>query len=456
MRSATGKVIFFDRVAEGLQSFFGGPMPKRLGLTASDPRFVPEADLKALARALCRLHDPRLDAVPEFSASTLAPKLSIPAAVFNCEQRPLEKCLDDIEALAEIVVAIGFTEDGTDFPRCTYNPVEQSDIVSDALSYLFKECNVILSQLARVRFEARGFAALEHDFSLFTPPQTPSWEDPHAVELFFARLSRAWVFNGRQISAEHIARWVRQFEGPGFATEAKQLLLYLHQNGFVTENAVIDGILQKHADLYRSVPEPPIAISIQKPGKSEQKIAYRLKPTIELQSLGSALVNWRRSGGSHTLRLVCFDDCIGSGESIERNLFESDHNQGGDDLVELFDRGEAHLDVISYYADQRGIDRIQKNPKSQNAIIVHPVRLLDESHRVFSATSRILKDSARRIEFETFCREIGEKLFPGQPLGWENGQWCITYDYTIPDNTLPILYSRLPDDSWIPLFERNR
>ena len=55
MRAATGRQIFFDRVAEGLLAFFYPEAPRRLALTSvSEDPAVPKGDLLSLARALCR------------------------------------------------------------------------------------------------------------------------------------------------------------------------------------------------------------------------------------------------------------------------------------------------------------------------------------------------------------------------------------------------------------------
>jgi hypothetical protein len=85
------------------------------------------------------------------------------------------------------------------------------------------------------------------------------------------------------------------------------------------------------------------------------------------------------------------------------------------------------------------------------------VKTLDDSDRVFSSTSRIIGDSSRRRQLRSFCEEWGKKLFPDGPLGWNDSQLCIAYDYTVPDNSLPVIWaSGGAREPWQPLFPRVR
>jgi hypothetical protein len=118
--------------------------------------------------------------------------------------------------------------------------------------------------------------------------------------------------------------------------------------------------------------------------------------------------------------------------------------------------GKVRLNVLTFHADRRGMMNVTRHPDSHGAIKIHAVRVLDENHRAFSDKSRIITDKRRHLEFREFCLNVGERLFPGSPLGWQNGQWCIAYDYTVPDNSLPIIYEKNDLLPWEPLLERAR
>lgn len=90
--------------------------------------------------------------------------------------------------------------------------------------------------------------------------------------------------------------------------------------------------------------------------------------------------------------------------------------------------------------------------------LVAPVMELDESFRAFAPESRLFVDEALalvRPATEATCRRYGDKLWPGHPLGYEDGQLFIGFAHNTPDNSLPIFWS---DHSapfpWRPIFKR--
>jgi hypothetical protein len=95
---------------------------------------------------------------------------------------------------------INFVDDAAEFPRLIYNPRNQEDLISDALEYLFSQCEQASSTLARVRFEEAGFQSLGTSFDLFEDPSEPDWNDPKTFELFYYRISRSWTYRGNQVA----------------------------------------------------------------------------------------------------------------------------------------------------------------------------------------------------------------------------------------------------------------
>lgn len=461
MRIATGRLIFFDKIAEGLQSFWTPEFPKRICLSLEHQgQKVPIADLRSLAEAVCRLHEPAMDIVPRLTWSDSSWNLTEVAAVIDAEGQRLGEVIARLEGLQSeppILVVINFQDDGTDFPKVSYDPRSQSDIVSGALEALFSMRKISVPALARARFDTSGFQCLETDFNLFDPPTKPNWQDSRELELFYNRLSRSWTYRGSPIPASDIRTWVSQFAEAGFDDQAHQILVYLLQYGFVTETAIAEGIFGLYSKLKDASGAVPISVSIQNPGKSEQKLAYLLRPFVLLTSLTEAVKNRKKDYPTENVDFFCFDDCVASGESLEKYLFNKKHNPLASELIQMFQNTRTRLNVITYHADQRGVDFIENHENAHGSVKVHAVRLLDKTHRAFSCSSRILRDENRRKAFKDFCLDIGNYLSPGHPLGFEDGQWCVAYDYSIPDNSLPILYgSGSKKRPWRPLFERVR
>jgi hypothetical protein len=460
MRAAIGRLLFFDKLAEGMQTFFAETTPRQLALYTNSPQTnVPEVDLKSLARALCRYHSPEIEEIPEISFSQTAELVQSQAAIFNGEGKSLQQCVDRIRQghYPEMLIIINYVNDGVDFPRLLYDPRIQDDLIFSALDYLFSQCGRKSSALARVRFEESGFHALEASFDLFELPIVPDWSDKRTLELFYYRISRGWMYRGYPVSAERIRIWVEQLAQAGFLQEAHKLLMYLQQYGYVTETTIVEGLAKKYFEADKGDGSKVISIGIQRPGKSEQKLAYRLRPQVLLNSIEEALPIIRSGTPESPAYLFCFDDCIGSGESIKNYLFSSDYNRHRDELVSHLNDAIAIINVIAFHADIKAIDRLESLLDAHNNLKVIPVRIIDESHRAFSETSIIFQNAERRNQFREFCERMGQKLFPSDPLGWDNCQWVIAYDYSIPDNSLPILFGSLDGDlPWQPLFERVR
>jgi hypothetical protein len=230
--------------------------------------------------------------------------------------------------------------------------------------------------------------------------------------------------------------------------------MYLLRYGYVTEQKIVAGLRREYSRIVPSATVPPIAVAFQAPGKSESKLAYYLRPEITLVDPNAAVSQVKGVGGATPVDMVCFDDCIGSGETVEGYLF---YEPGAGQLCALYASRAARLHVIVYHSDPRGVQRIEGNASGCGSVKVHTACPLDETHQAFSDRSCIIPSSLRKDAFKAFCERVGRSLNPGIPLGWGDCQWCISYDYSIPDNSLPILYGTTGSRfTWIGLFPRNR
>lgn len=90
--------------------------------------------------------------------------------------------------------------------------------------------------------------------------------------------------------------------------------------------------------------------------------------------------------------------------------------------------------------------------------LVAPVMELDDSFRAFAPESRLFVGETLaplRPATEATCRRYGDKLLPGHPLGYEDGQLFIGFAHNTPDNSLPIFWSdHSASFSWRPIFKR--
>jgi hypothetical protein len=46
------------------------------------------------------------------------------------------------------------------------------------------------------------------------------------------------------------------------------------------------------------------------------------------------------------------------------------------------------------------------------------------------------------------------KILYKYPLGYENDQAAVAFHHNTPNNSLPVIWKKMTDGSWYPLFER--
>ena len=454
MTPAQGVALFFNSLAEGLLLGLEDMRPRHVALKLDYSRIGTE-DAEALARAILERFagvsglETTIDKLNQWNGSD--------ACIIDCGGKRVTDIIGQITRLASkdaVVVVHNFGGDLTGFVSVEYDPDSSIDVTFPAIQQLFHECGKELDGLALTRFQNCGFQVFKADYELFDQPAKPDILDQDWTDRFCTRLSSVWRYAGAPVSATHIARWLGQFDAEGFGEEARYVLMYLHRYGYVTEQKIVAALRREYSSIAASAAVPPITVSFQAPGKSESKLAYYLRPEIALVEPNLAIARVAAEGAGATVDLICFDDCIGSGETVEGYLFyEPDAAQ----LIPLYKSAAIRLHVIAYHSDSRGVKRIEANAQAYGAVKVHTARPLDESHRAFSATSCVIPSSPRKDDFKSFCERIGRTLNPTSPLGWGDCQWCISYDYSIPDNSLPVLYGTTgPRSTWIGLFPRNR
>ena len=147
-------------------------------------------------------------------------------------------------------------------------------------------------------------------------------------------------------------------------------------------------------------------------------------------------------------RVFLLDDIVASGEQATAMWYR--RFQG----TSLNDISEANPELRFMYLALVGYDegrRLVEKDTPMTVILGDP---LDECFRCFSELSTVYPDVAERDEARKVMEEKGRMLYPEHPLGYANMQLAIAFHHNTPDNTLPVIWKRLLDGGWYPLFER--
>lgn len=459
MREAVGRVVFFDAIAEGLLQLHPGPIPKIVALFVRGA--LEDEDQISLAEAVCRLcakssshiHVRCLDELGDLKETNSlvikarGEKTSDVLNFFELSQNSdrviiiIEYCRNDTRTAIEII----------------FDAQADRMLVEQAIRKLFDVAGVAYESLAPFRYDKGGFRSLARSFDLFDEPATIDWNDPKVLETFCYNVSQSWQYGGKRVDGEDVYNWVMQFHASGFEREACQLLLYLKREGFTTVLAVVENVRRLYQNYVRNLALAPLAVSIQHPGKSELFLAYPLSPEIKLHTIEEALLITKKN--TETINLVCIDDVIVSGQSILDFLFDPGKNKVAHDLIEAFENKSLTLTVLVSHADEKGIEAIKSDPRGHGAIDVKAEKIIDDFCRVFHENGMILSQVSQvsQIEkFKSFCEIVGGKIYKKNPLGWNNAQWCIVLDYSVPNGTLPIFFAHSRRFDWKPLFPRLR
>jgi len=97
-----------------------------------------------------------------------------------------------------------------------------------------------------------------------------------------------------------------------------------------------------------------------------------------------------------------------------------------------------------------GVKNIETNTDMK---VIMGTQSMDDSFRCFSKTSLIYENSKERKKAEKIMEKAGRILYK-YPLGYENDQAAVAFDHNTPNNSLPVIWKKMDDGSWVPLFER--
>lgn len=147
------------------------------------------------------------------------------------------------------------------------------------------------------------------------------------------------------------------------------------------------------------------------------------------------------------------------GKKYENVVYIDDVTISGQQALEYMGLVEAENTYIGMMiATESAINRLTEINNNVKPIAT---MILDERDRAFSKSSYAF--SNKRIAdispiAREFCEEYGKIAIEGCgymdacPLGFNDGQYMIGFEYNTPDNTLPIFWGT--SNNWIPLFKR--
>ena len=177
------------------------------------------------------------------------------------------------------------------------------------------------------------------------------------------------------------------------------------------------------------------------PSKSGQMLLYHYRAVNSLSESHFRYLWNLPAFTAKGIRVLAFvDDFIGTGKQVTTFWHEELKGQRGIETADLY--------CLVLFAFREAIVYVQ----TQTPFKVICVERLDERDRVFSPECSIFSNDEERRRAEEICRRHGEMLCPQNPLGYDDSQALIAFEYQTPNNSLPILWSQAK--GWIPIFER--
>lgn len=266
----------------------------------------------------------------------------------------------------------------------------------------------------------------------------------------------AW---NKRISDTHIDKWLGNFTGKYFqsAENEKKLALWLlaHFTYYTYDDVRI---------LCRNLFNQYLHVKLQ--GCAGQDISDAISNTIK-NTVFVGLGNDSESGNNilyyfrqeNQLSKTCFE--INPEHTYENLVYIDDVTISGQQAVDYIKSIKLKARNV-YAALLIATDSAMEHlAGSDMGIKSLATMILDERDKTFSDSAYVFSDkrvSAIRLTAREFCSMYGLIATHGcgymstHPLGYDDGQYMIGFEYNTPDNTLPIFWGT--GNGWVPLFTR--
>lgn len=241
-----------------------------------------------------------------------------------------------------------------------------------------------------------------------------------------------------------VMRWLDNFEDKD-RLNALTILKFLD---YYTVNQIYALIKRSLKEINMHHHKKVYVVPVRALGKSGSLMAYYVRKTVKdnqryVISSANDLANIR-IGNKDVLCLV--DDFSGSGKTIKD--FYAEHNEN-------FARFTYKYAILLAYM-----------PKAEGVMKSVRIKALGDEHEsIFERRNSVFGSEKRMKELRDFAYKYGKRLYPSnkkrsnalRPLGYANSKALIAFDYTTPNNTLPIIWAdKFVGNSrcWHPLFPR--
>lgn len=164
-----------------------------------------------------------------------------------------------------------------------------------------------------------------------------------------------------------------------------------------------------------------------------------LRPFRKINKLKIDLFSPQRENNPELKHIIFIDDMLITGAQI------FDHSVEIKNYMNKFPK--MNFLYLVLFANDAAIRKVTDEFNLQ----IIPLTELTDENKVFSTISKYFLSEKKKTETRKMCELHGNKLLPKFPLGFGNSQLLMGLEDSIPDNTLPIIWSDVCN--WEPIFK---
>lgn len=289
-------------------------------------------------------------------------------------------------------------------------------------------------------------------------------DDSHVHSNELVALTDRWeLYQGREVTPEHVRRWLSQVESQ---VEQRLLFKILERVRFVTDIEVKTKFEAAHAWIRRSLPnfvtraraqrrDDIIVTFVGGHGKSGVHYAglYARANNITSDNVVSpkGLEKRLREKQSPDFGLVIVDDIVGTGNTLIGGIDE--HRT----LFGELGIGEAiPLSIVVCLGTEEGENKLRENLLNIGSNFdLEICETIGSEHLAFPEDLGFWQSEDEKAKAKTLTVDLGVKVQKRNPLGYGDQGLLVTFTRNCPNNTLPILHSSgKSNDGWSALFPR--